>query len=139
MKLTVSIVMLLLLVGCAAAPLQQNAEALVPLNEITRPMLGHWMSEGNTVLHLVQEDEQVRIFCQKNDTWCIDISNARIVGDEVHYITKSYVRDGSGHPFNGVAVNTIIRTRDDDRLEKGVSSEHRPDYKFYTLTRNKGK
>lgn len=139
MKLTVFIAMLLLLVGCATVPVQENAASFVPLSKITSLMLGQWMCEGSNVINLSQEDARVSICFRENDTWRIDISDARIVGSEIHFITKHYLRDGSSHPFNGTPCNTIIRTRDDDRLEMGMSSEHSPEYDFDTLTRNKGK
>lgn len=133
------IIMLLLLAGCATAPVQHNQASSAPLNDITRPMLGQWICEGENVIRLSQDDAQIDISFQKNDTWLINISDARIVDNEIHFITKHYLRDGSHHPFNGTPCNTIIRTKDNDQLEMGMSSEHSPEYDFDTLTRRREK
>jgi hypothetical protein len=100
-------------------------------------MLGHWLCEGNNVISLIQEDAQVSICFEKNDTWRIDISNAKIVGDEIHFITTHFLRDGSSHPFNGTLCQTIIRKRSDDNMEMGMSTKLSPEYNFDILTKEK--
>jgi hypothetical protein len=136
MKYVLSLLTLSMLAGCATVPVQHNAASSVPLNDTTRPMLGQWLCGEHNVIHLIREDAQVRICFEKNDTWRIDISNAKIVGDEIHFITTHFLRDGSSHPFNGTPCNTIIRHHD-DQLELGMSPEHSPEYDFDRLTKKK--
>ena len=113
MKHIVSLLILALLAGCATVPIQQNIVSSVPLNKTTRQMLGNWLCGEHNVIQLIQDDAHVRIYFEKNDTWRIDISNVKLVGDEIHFITTHFLRDGSSHPFNGTPCNTIIRQHND--------------------------
>lgn len=121
--------------GCDRVAPQVAAKAFVPATDVTRPMVGKWGIDGEATLILELEGNQVVISAPENDTWRMDVLDAKIVGDEIHFTQKDYLHDGSSHPFNGVACNSIVKLLDDDSMEFGMTTVLTPDYEADVMVR----
>jgi len=130
--------MLALSAGCSTpTPRQSNLSSSVPLNDVTRPMLGQWEAKGNNILAIEEQDDRAVICYRENDTWLINVRNARVVSNVVRFVTEHYIRDGSSHPVDGVPCECVVEPINTNQLKYGVISEHMPEYDFWILNRVK--
>ena len=109
----------------------------VAANDLTRSMIGSWGQDGEVALIIREIDGGIEFATPENDTWRMEISDAKIVGDTVSFVQKHYLHDGSDHPFNGVACNSIAKFVDSDTLELGMTSNDSPEYGADMLKRIK--
>lgn len=100
----------------------------VTATEETRRMVGHWGIDGEVVLIIGINGNHVVVSAPQNDTWRMDILDAGIVEDTIHFTQKHYLHDGNSHPFNGVACHCIAKRVDDDTLELGMTAEKTPGF-----------
>ncbi len=98
-------------------------------------MLGEWEAEGSNVLAIRAEDDRAVIRYHENDTWLINVLDARVVSNEVRFVTKHYLRDGTSHPFNGVPCECVMEALNTNQLKYGAISEHMSKYEFTVLNR----
>ncbi len=124
--------------GCGLKPRPMATTSSVDATPVTKAMVGRWGIQGEEgTLILRMEENRVIIAGPDNDTWRIDISDATIVGDSIHFVQKHYVHDNEPHPFNGVACNCIVHLVGDDgsQLSFGMTTIHSPDFEADILTR----
>ena len=123
--------MFLTFAGCqqtATAPSDKTSGSnFVTSNALTQSMIGNWGTDGEVALIVREENGSVEFTTPDNDTWRMEISDAKIVGDTVTFVQKNYLHDGSDHPFNGVACNSIAKLLDSDTLELGMTTKDSPD------------
>ncbi len=127
----------MLSLGCNGIKPQQGATSSVPATDATQRMVGQWGIDGEVSLIIKLDRDQVVVSAPDNDTWRMDILDARIVDDAIHFTQKNYLHDGESHPFNGVACNSVAKLVDDDTLELGMTTVQMPEYESDLLTRIK--
>ena len=91
-------------------------------------MIGKWGIDGEVTLIVAETDERILFSAPENDTWRMEITDAKIVGDTVRFTQKNYLHSGETHPFNGVACNSIAKLVDEETLEVGVTTKDVPEY-----------
>ena len=124
-----------LLAGCNSSDTTSSTTSSVPSTDVTKAMVGHWGSDGEEVLIISLEGDQVVVSTPANDMWRMDILDASIVGDSIHFVQKNYLRSGDPHPFNGMACNSVVKMVREDELEFGITTEVAPDLESTILTR----
>ncbi len=107
----------------------------VPATQMAKAMVGRWGSSGEESLTLTLEGDRVVISAPQNDTWRMEIHDAKAIGDSIHFVQKNYLHSGETHPFNGVACNSQIRLIDTDKIELRISTSYSKDLLPETLTR----
>lgn len=134
-------IVLLTFIGCQQTATISSDTAdgsnFVAATELTQSMIGNWGTDGETALIVREENGKVEFATPDNDTWRMEISDAKIVGDTVTFVQKNYLHDGSDHPFNGVACNSIAKLVDRDTLELGMTTKDSPDLGAEKLKRVK--
>jgi len=100
----------------------------VERNATTKAMVGRWGTNGEVGLIVAETDGRIVFSAPKNDTWRMEISDAKIVDDSVHFTQKNYLHSGESHPFNGVACNSIAKMADANTLELGITTKDVPEY-----------
>ena len=123
------------IVGCNASTTTPPVTSSVAATDVTKPMVGQWGVDGEVSLIITLQDDRVVISAPANDTWRMDIHDAKIVNDSIHFVQKNYLHNGDAHPFNGVACNSIAKLIDDDKLEFRLTTVHSPDVESDILTR----
>ena len=105
-----------------------------PENNVIRSMIGHWGDSNGDVRLIVEMDgDQINISMRESDTLRREISDAKIVDESIHFISKSYFLNAPDHPFNGVACDYIVKMVDENRLELDLTNIDTPEP--YILTR----
>jgi len=125
----------MLSLGCNSTNTQQGASSSVAATETTRRMVGQWGIDGEVALIIELDRDRVVVSSPDNDTWRMDILDAKIVNETIHFTQKNYLHDGESHPFNGVACNSVAKLADDDTLELGMSTVQMPEIVSDLLTR----
>ena len=114
-----------------------NESNSVVSNELTQSMVGEWGTDGEVALIVRETNNRVEFLTPDNNTWRMEINDVKIVGDTVTFVQKNYLHDGSDHPFNGVACNSIAKLVDSDTLELGMTTIHSPEFNADKLKRIK--
>ena len=127
--------LVMVMTGCGAPESRDGTNSNVQANDLSRSMVGRWESEGEVTLTLSMEDERVVLSAPSNDTWRMDVSDAQIIGDEIHFVQTHFLQSGEAHPFSGVACNSILRRVDADTLELTISTHLTPKPVTERLTR----
>ncbi len=125
----------LLLIGCGEGSNATPAASSVAATDVAKSMIGKWGVDGEVALIVTLQDDRVQISAPANDTWRMDIHNAEIVDDTIHFVQKNYLHNGDAHPFNGVACNSVIKLIDQDKLEFATATVDLPDPASEILTR----
>lgn len=110
----------------------------VPATQMARAMVGRWGSSGEESLRLTLEGDRVVISAPQNDTWRMEIHDAKAVGDSIHFVQKNYLHSGESHPFNGVACNSQIKLIENGKIELKMSTSYSKDLLPEILTRVTG-
>lgn len=126
-----------LTIGCRGSQTQVGSTSTVAATNVTRAMVGHWSTDGDVALIITLDGESVVIAAPENIAWRMDISDATIVNDSIHFVQKNYLHNGEDHPFNGVACNSVARLVGDDKLEFGMTTVHTPEFESDILIRIK--
>ncbi|MEM8671661.1 MAG: hypothetical protein AAGG48_29355 [Planctomycetota bacterium] len=121
--------------GCSDSGPQEGLSSSVEATDLTRQMVGQWGSDGEVTLIIELIGDTVVFSAPENDTWRMDVLDARIVDQEVHFIQKNFLHDGSSHPFNGVACETTVKLLDDDTLQLAMTTDSSPDLESEVLSR----
>ncbi len=119
--------LLLLSVGCSGTDNTAPASASVPATDATSQMVGKWGSGGEVALIVSQADDRVVFSAPENDTWRMDITDAKVDGDTVAFVQKNFLHSGESHPFNGVACETTVRLVDSETMEMTMTTVHSPE------------
>ena len=127
----------MLSLGCNGPANQHGLTSSVAATDTTREMVGQWGIDGEVALIIELNDGRVVVSAPENDTWRMDVSEARLEGDAIHFTQKNYLHNGEFHPFNGVACNTVAKLVDNDTLELGMTTAQTPEYESDLLTRIK--
>ncbi|MDA8743304.1 hypothetical protein N9N28_01610 [Rubripirellula amarantea] len=127
----------MLSLGCHGAKPLESATSSVAATETTKRMVGEWGVDSEVALIIELDGERVVVSTPENDTWRMDVLDAKIVDDAIHFIQKNYLHDGEPHPFNGVACNSVAKLIDDDTLELGMTTVHTPAYESELFARIK--
>ncbi len=131
-------------VGCPGTSTQAGKQTIVAdsehgneveSNAITRSMIGEWGTDGKAVLIVAESNGRVVFSAPENDTWRMEVDDAKIEGETVHFTQKHYLLSGEDHPFNGVACNSTTKLVDDDTLEFGMTTKATPEYAAEMLKR----
>lgn len=114
-----------------------NVDASVPYAADLDPLVGKWASDGEHALTVERGDDQIFVRNPMNDTWRFEISNASAEGSTITFTLKSFLIDGTYHPFNGVPCDAIISPAADDvdSIMYSMKSEHMPEGGAAVLTR----
>lgn len=122
--------------GCSP-PTASNVDASVSYATALEPMLGKWASGGELALIVERNGDQIFIRNPINDTWRFEVSEASTEGAKITFTQKSYLIDGTSHPFNGVPCNATIAPviGVPNALKYTLTSEHMPDGAFEVFTR----
>lgn len=130
-RFLILVALLLTFAGCRgsepASSDTPDAGNLVASTELTQSMIGSWSVNGEIALIVKRKNDKVEFSIPEIDTWRSEISDAEIVGQTVQFVQKLYLRDGSPHPFNGVACNSTVQVVDPDTLELKVTTKDSPD------------
>lgn len=125
------VAVLLAITGCQqnATPSSDTSSGsnFLPSTELTQSMIGSWGKEGEISLIIKEENGRIELTPPDNDTWRMEISDAKITGETVTYVQKNHLHDGSSHPFNGVACNSIVKLIDTDTLELEITTKDSSD------------
>ena len=136
---TLTLLLIATLTGCSndAPSTTANVDAPVPYATSLDPMLGKWASDGELALIVERDGNQIFVRNPINDTWRFEVSNPSAEGSTITFTQKSYLIDGTAHPFNGVPCNTTIApvVGDPDALTYTLTSEHLPDGESDVFTR----
>jgi hypothetical protein len=114
---------------------QLPVTASVPATDVTKSMLGRWGTDGEPVLIISLDGDRVVISTPPNDTWRMEIHNAKIISDLIHFVQTNYLHSGEAHPFSGVACQSMVKLIDGDTLQFSVNTEHLPEPQVEMLTR----
>jgi len=117
---------LLLSVGCSGTDNTAPASASVPATDATSQMVGKWGFEGEVALIVSKADGRIVVFAPENDTWRMEITDAKVDGDTVAFVQKNFLHSGESHPFNGVACETAVRLVDSETMEMTMTTAHSP-------------
>ena len=63
----------------------------------------------------------------ENDTWRMEISDAKVDGDTVAFVQKNFLHNGESHPFNGVACEITVRLVNSETMEMTVTTVQSPE------------
>ena len=128
-------IILLTAFGCSDQPENVGTTSSVPATEVTSKMIGTWGLGGQAGLILEQVQDQVVISAPPVEGLRMDISDAKIEGQAIHFVQKNYFLEMDSHPFNGVANNSSIRLIDDNTLEYRIKTIQLPEEYQGVLTR----
>ncbi len=106
--------------------------ATVELTPVTEQMIGTWATDDTPVLTVRKVGVRVVISMAPNDTWRDDFHDARLVGDSIHFVNRSYLHSREFHPHNGRAHAYFLRLDGPDVLLYGSADE--PDEVLNELT-----
>ena len=138
---TASLILLIIMTfaGCSghSGSNSANVDAFVPYDAELDPLVGEWASDGERALIVERVDDQIFVRNPINDTWRFEISNASAAGSKISFTQKSFLIDGTTHPFNGVPCDASISPVADDldSLTYSMTSEHMPKGESDVLTR----
>ncbi len=134
-----TVFMLIAILGCDSGGngSKLGATSSVSVTDLTKSMVGRWGIDGETSLIITQDGTRVVVSAPPNSTWRMDILDAEIVGSSLHFIQKYYLHDGTEHPFNGIACNSIVKLVGADKLEFGMTTTLTPEIDSSILTRIK--
>ena len=121
--------------GCNTRPAAKSVISTVKATDATRQMIGRWGAGGDAAIIFTLQNDNVAISGPPNDTWRIEIHDATIVDDSIHFVQKSYLLNGDDHPFNGVACNSIVTVVDEHSIRLKVSTAQSPELEADMLTR----
>ena len=116
----------LCITGCTTQSTNTNASANLPASEQTTKMIGEWGVDGEVSLIVSKNGDQIVLSAPANDTWRMDLYDAKEANGTVTFVQKNNLHSGEAHPFNGVACNTTIRLVDSDRIEMTMTTVHTP-------------
>ena len=133
----VLVLILAIVCGCTPSSSRNGATADVAVTDETEAMVGKWGAESEVSLIVSRVGDRIVLAAPENDTWRMDISDARLDGDSICYIQKNFLHSGEYHPFNGVECNTRIRLIDADTIEMKLTTVHSPDPEAEQLVRIK--
>ena len=107
----------------------------MPVTDESAAMVGKWGAEDEVFLIVSRVGDRIVFAAPENDTWRIDISDARLDADAICYTKKDFLRSGEDHPFNGVECNIRIRLIDADTMEMKWTTVRSPDPDAVQLVR----
>ena len=131
------LVVLFIFYGCNVKESPSATTSSVAITDVTKPMVGQWGVGGEAALIISLDGDRVVISTPPNDTWRMDIRDAKIVGESLHFVQENYLHNGTDHPFNGVACNSIAKLIGEDILEFGMTTKSSPEFDSSILTRIK--
>lgn len=139
-KLQIALTAVLLLVGCNGRS-QPNIDGSVDYKTELAPLIGIWESEGATALIVERKGDKIIIRNPTNEVWRFEITDVAKVDQSIFFTQRSYLLDGSSHPFNGVACKCKISPKDGDpdALVYALTSEQSKDIPPDVLRRSKVK
>ncbi|QDT08233.1 hypothetical protein K239x_01680 [Planctomycetes bacterium K23_9] len=127
------------LIGCGgdASPQTGNLDASVPYATVLDPLVGKWASDGELALIVDRDGDQIYIRNPINDTWRFEVSNASAQETTINFTQRSFLIDGTAHPFNGVPCDATIApvVGNAEALTYTLTSEHLPDGESDVFTR----
>ena len=135
LRLSVLLTICVLANGCSATSATTQTTTSVPATDATSQMVGKWGVEGEVSLIVSRADDQIVFSAPENDTWRIDISDARVDGESVAFVQKHFLHNGESHPFNGVACQTTVRLIDSDTMRMTMTTIHSPEPEPELLSR----
>lgn len=105
-----------------------NVDASVPYATDLDPLVGKWASGGELALILDREGDRVFVRNPINDTWRFEISKISATGSAISFTQKSFLIDGTAHPFNAVPCDATISPVAGSlySLTYTLASEHMP-------------
>ena len=74
-------------------------------------LIGIWESDGKTALIVEREGDMITIQEPKNEVWRVEFIDAQVVENAISFTRRSYLIDGSSHPFNGVPCECMISSQ----------------------------
>ena len=98
----------------------------VVASESALKFVGRWEYRNDVRLNIERHNDRIAIVPFENDTWRTTISNARIAGNSLHYVQKSYCKKMLLHPFSGVPCKCVLTLLDDYRLEYRLTTWFMP-------------
>ncbi len=114
-------------VGCSGTDRTAPTSAGVPATDATSQMVGKWGSAGEVALIVSQADDRIVFATPENDTWRMEISDAKVDGDTVAFVQKNFLHNGESHPFNGVACEITVRLVNSETMEMTVTTVQSPE------------
>ena len=81
------------------------------------------------------EGDRVIVAAPHNDTWRMDIRDAKVVGESLHFDQEAYLHDDTFHRLDGVACKSIEKLVGNDELELGMTTKMSPELDSDLLTR----
>ena len=130
---------LFLVGGCGVSPGKSDVDGFVPFAEDLRPLIGHWESDGQLALIVERDENRIAVRNPKNEVWRFEIENAKPESKSITFVQRSFLIDGSSHPFNGVPCNCKISPHPTDLnlLVYHLTSEYSNDIPPDTMRRAK--
>lgn len=134
-RLAVVATCFLLLSGCDRTGDATPATASVPATDSLSRMVGKWGIGGEVCLIVSQTDDRISFSAPANETWRMDIRDAKVDGETVAFVQKNFLHNGESHPFNGVACQVTVRLIDSETMEMTLTTVDSPSLEPDLLSR----
>lgn len=125
----ITMVVACLVCGCGVSRVNPNIDGFAPFAQDLQPLIGNWVSDGQLALIVEQEGDRIAIRNPVNEVWRLEVEDVRADAKSIKFVQRSFLIDGSTHPFNGVPCECKIsaHTSDPDLLIYHMTSEHSKD------------
>ena len=132
-------VVVCLVCGCGVSRVKPNIDGFVPFAQDLQPLIGKWESDGQLALIVEQDGNRIAIRNPENEVWRFEVEDVHVDANSIRFVQRSFLIDGSTHPFNGVPCECKISAHasDPDLLIYQLTSEHSKDIPPSTMRRAK--